>query len=115
MSGNRRSQAGIALLEVMIAMAILSMCGLSMVALVDSSLQARAQAQAREQEIVTASRVLAATTLLRAEELNQRLGVHNVGESRVSVSRPEKALYRLSICNSNAPQLELLVTVVNRP
>ena len=110
-----RKDAGVALLEAIIALAVLSIGGLSTVALVDGTLSAQADAQAREEQLATASRVLAAVTLLHGRELDQRIGMREVGEFLVVVSRPEKALYRLGISDVNAPDVELLVTVVYKP
>jgi Tfp pilus assembly protein PilV len=110
-----RRNAGVALLEAILALAILSIGGLSTVALVDGTLRAQFDAAAREEQLATASRVLAATTLLHARELDQRVGVRQVGEFLIGVSRPEKNLYRLAISEVHAPDVELLVTMVHRP
>jgi type II secretory pathway component PulJ len=106
---------GVALLEAIIALAILSIGGLSTLVLVDESLRAEREAQVREELITISSRVLSAMTLLQRGELDQRLGSHDVGELMVRVTRPEKSLYRLAIAEKKHPDVDLLVTVVFKP
>jgi prepilin-type N-terminal cleavage/methylation domain-containing protein len=108
-----RSQRGVALLEVLIALAILSISGLATAAVVDSAVRAQGDMAKRENSVATASRVLAALTLLKANELTQRIGRHTLGEFTVHVSRPQPALYRIALGESTGP--EILVTVVYRP
>ncbi len=106
---------GVALLEALIALAILSLAGLGMVSVVSSSLRAQTDLAHREEVMRTGSRVMAAMTLLKPEDLNQRLGTHPLGEFLVGVSRPEKTLYRIALREVQAPEQEILVTVVYRP
>jgi type II secretory pathway component PulJ len=110
-----RNNGGVALLEVLIALAILSISGLATVALVDSSIRNQAAMAEREISTATASRVLAALSLLTARDLTQRIGRHQLGEFEVSISRPEPALYRIALNELRAPDQEILVTVVYRP
>jgi type II secretory pathway component PulJ len=112
---SKRNRRGVALLEALIALAILGTAGLSVVAVVDATLRAQAMAVQRETTLATASRVLAAATLLTREEFDQRLGTRAVGEFVLDVQRPEKTLYRLGISEKAHPAAELLVTVVYRP
>jgi type II secretory pathway component PulJ len=111
----RPFQRGVALLETLIALAILSVAGLSVVALVDSLIRTQSEATRREETLTTAGRVLGAATLLKKEELDQRLGTRETGEFFLDVQRPESSLYRIAIGESSAPTLELLVTVIYRP
>jgi type II secretory pathway pseudopilin PulG len=111
----KKRTAGVALLEAIIALAVLSIAGLSTVALVDSTLKAQFEMHAREQQLATASRVLAAATLLHGPELDQRIGSREIGEFLLSVGRPEKRLYRLAISDVHVPEEDLLVTVVHKP
>ena len=110
-----RNERGIALLEVLIALAILSIGGLAAVAMVDSAVRAQSEMTTRENAVVTASRVMAALSLLKANELTQRIGDHRLGEFTVHVSRPQPALYRVDLSEASAPGQEILVTVVYRP
>lgn len=115
MRQGRLGSKGVALLEVIIALAILSIGGLSTLGVVSEALRAQHGAAAREETVTTAGRILAAMTLLQGRELDQRLGARKVGEFEVEVSRPEKKLYRLAISEKTYPAVELLVTVVFKP
>ncbi len=112
MTGNRR---GVALLEVLMALALLGSAGLALVALVQGGLADVHRAVAEEASLGTASRVLTALTLLTREELDQRLGQRRIGEFAIDLQRPERGLYRIAVARWEAPGLPLLVTVVYRP
>jgi prepilin-type N-terminal cleavage/methylation domain-containing protein len=111
----RGSERGVALLEVLIALALLSIAGLATVAMVDSAVRAESEMAKRENAVATASRVLTALTLLKASELTQRIGYHPLGEFIVSISRPEPALYRIALSEAGAATQEIVATVVYRP
>jgi type II secretory pathway component PulJ len=106
---------GAALLEVIVALAILASAGVSTVALLGGATRAIGDARERERVLAAEERVLAAMTLLRRHELDQRIGRHEVGEFVVHVQRPERALYRLAIAETRSAHVENLVTVVYRP
>ncbi|PYP63763.1 MAG: hypothetical protein DMD37_05090 [Gemmatimonadetes bacterium] len=110
----RADNRGIALLEVLAAVAILGVAGIALVELVAGGTRAVATARAREQELGDEDRLLAAYTLLRREDLDRRLGDREVGPYVVNVQRPERTLYRIAIRRKEAPQVEELVTVVYR-
>ncbi len=109
-----RNRRGIALLEVLVALAILGTAGLALVTLESAALGAQRDARAREHALAAEERVLAAMTLLKREEFDRRLGRHPVGEFLVEVERPERTLYRIAIGPADAPPMEDLVTVVYR-
>src|SRR2546430_14673662 len=109
-----RASRGVALLEVLIAMAILSASGLALVGLVSAGLSAERDARERERMLATEDRVLTALTLLKREELDRRLGHHPVGEVVADIERPERTLYRIAVMRAQAPQVEDLVTVIYR-
>lgn len=108
---NRR---GVALLEALVAVAILGTAGLAIVTLESAALAAERDARGRERTLATEERVLAALTLLKREDLDRRLGRHSVGEFLVEIERPERMLYRIAIGPGDAAQVEDLVTVVYR-
>lgn len=110
-----KGRAGFALLESLIALAILGTAGLSLVAVVRSGLESERRARQQEATIATASRVLTAMSLLTRADLDRRLGTRHIGEFDMEVQRPERTLYRLAIAAADAPLSELLVTVVYRP
>jgi len=109
----RSREAGVALLEVLVALAIVSAGGVATVAVLGAGLRAEHDARARERTLAAEERVLAVMTLLRREELDQRIGRHAVGEFAVSVQRPEPTLYRIAI-GGKQTGVEDLVTVVYR-
>jgi type II secretory pathway pseudopilin PulG len=111
----RRAEPGIALLEVLVALVILSTAGTALVELIGAGLRAERDAYEREQTLAAEDRVLAAMAVLKREDLDERLGRHPVGEFFVEVERPEPTLYRIALAEAHAPDLEDLVTVVYRP
>jgi type II secretory pathway pseudopilin PulG len=106
---------GIALLEALVALAILSIGGLSMLEVVGAAERDRVRVEADERSVVAADRVMTAMSLLTREDLDRRLGSHPVGEFAVTVARPEPTLYRIAIADTLVPGVELMATVVYRP
>jgi len=109
-----RTERGVALLETLVAIVILATAGIAFLELVSGGLQGERDARAREAALVTEERLLSALTLLRRQELDQRLGRREIGEFVVDVQRPAKALYRIAVARMESPQVEDLVTVVYR-
>jgi hypothetical protein len=110
-----RRRSGVVLLEALVALAILSAAGIALLALVTASLGAERGAREREQTLASADRVLAAMTLLKRDELDQRIGRRRIGEFMVEVQRPERTLYRIAVAEERAAEVEMLLTVVYRP
>src|SRR2546425_832443 len=109
-----RSDRGIALLEVLVALAVLSGAGLALLDLITGGLHAERDARERERVLAVEERVLTAFTLLKRDELDRRLGRHPIGELVVEIQRPERTLYRFAISQQESSQVEDLVTVVYR-
>jgi type II secretory pathway pseudopilin PulG len=105
---------GAALLEAIVALAIVSIAGLSMLELVSASQRERNRLDDYERLVAGADRVLTAMVLLTRQDLDRRLGTHAVAAYAVNVTRPEEALYRISVGDSLTPEVELLTTVVFR-
>ena len=110
----RSAERGFALLEVLVATAILSVAALSLAELLDAGVRAVATARTRELEQADEDRLLSAYTLLAREDLDRRLGKRALGPYVVSVQRPEPTLYRIALSRGEAPEVENLVTVVYR-
>lgn len=110
-----RGRAGVALLEAIIALAVLGSAGLSLIAILRQAVMAQVGSQQAEQVLMNADRVLAATTLLTRVDLERRIGTRKVGEFRIEVSRPEPTLFRIALTEVRAPDRLLLVTVIHRP
>ena len=109
-----RHERGVALLEVLVALVILATAGIAMMELVGSGIRAERDARGREATLATEGRLLAALTLLRRHELDQRIGRRLIGEFVVDIQRPEPNLYRIAMLQQQSPQVEDLVTVVYR-
>jgi type II secretory pathway pseudopilin PulG len=109
-----RSDRGIALLEVLVALAVLSGAGLALLDLVTGGLRAERDARERESVLAVEERVLTALTLLKRDELDRRLGRHPIGELVIEIQRPERTLYRIAVSQQEPSQVEDLVTVVYR-
>ena len=110
-----RTERGVALLEVLVALMILATLGLALTGLVSAGLSGERDRRARERTLVAEDRLLAALTLLKRSELDRRLGRHPLGEFLVDIERPEQTLYRVALRQGVTPQVEDVVTVVYRP
>ena len=111
----RPAERGVVLLEILAAVLILTVAGLSLVALTTAGARATAAARARERAQQDEDRLLAAYSLLLRRDLDLRLGPRTVGTYIVTVERPEPALYRVAVASEQAPTIEDLVTVLYRP
>jgi hypothetical protein len=109
-----RAERGVVLLEVLVALAIFSSAGLVLLDLLTAGIRAERDARERERVLAVEERVLAALTLLKANELDQRIGRHAIGELLVDVARPERTLYRIAVLRASSAEVEDLVTVVYR-
>lgn len=108
-------ERGIALLEVLVAVLILSTAGLSLTELVGAGTRAVTIARQRERELADEDRLLTAYSLLARSDLDRRLGDRVVGPYVVNTQRPEATIYRIALRRSSAPDIEDLITVVYRP
>ena len=112
---------GAALLEVLVALAIVFAAGAAATGAVQAALAGESRSARVEAELADADRLLTALTLLTRSDLDLRLGVRTVGDWRVEVLRPRKELYRISVLppaepsSRQAAKLPLLVTLVHRP
>lgn len=111
----RPDERGAALLEAIMALAIVTSAGAALAVLVDAAGHALQSALEAERTLERAGRRLAGVAVLDRRELHRRIGSHGDGEFVVSVSRPDPALFRIAVASVEAPARELLVTVVHRP
>lgn len=111
----RNNERGVALLEVLAALLILSLAGLRLLELVTVGTRAVALSRVRERELADEERLLAAYTLLARGDLDRRIGLRTVGPYLADVQRPERTLYRIALARQVAPDVEDLVTIVYRP
>ena len=106
---------GAALLEAMVAVAILATSGLSVLGLLSAAARHQAMLAERESTLRQGDLTLAALSLYGRADLDRRLGRHPAGRFVADVRRPEPSLYRIALLDSDTSRLELLVTVVHRP
>jgi type II secretory pathway component PulJ len=112
---DRTSNRGAMLLEAVIALAIVSVVGISMLALIAALQRDQGRLATLERRIASADHVMTAMVLLTREDLDRRLGRHGSGEFSVEVERPERTLYRIAVADTSRPDRELLTTVIYRP
>ena len=108
------SHCGAALLEALIALAILSVAAASALGAVTESLQSARAMIEREQALDEAHHLMKALSLLSRTDLDLRLGRRELRPYIVDVQRPRPTLYRIAVVDPAAPDIELLVTVVFR-
>lgn len=109
-----RGERGAALLEVLIALVLITTAGLGTVGLLDGALRAERDIDAVETLQRHANKLLQAYSLLSRGDLDQRIGQQEIGPLLVRVSRPQRVLYRVSVSEILHPDRELLVTVLLR-
>lgn len=113
MSSTRLNRRGVALLEVLVALAVLGVAGLALVEVSAQSLRILDHAQTVERRVADEDRLLAAYTLLSRQDLGQRAGRHRVGPYDVRVERLDFTLFRITVGPAGEPAD--LTTVVYRP
>jgi hypothetical protein len=109
-----RAERGVALLEALVALAIVGAVGVATLGLLAAGLGGEAEARRRERELWAADRLLTAHTLLTRRELDQRIGRRDAGGFVIDVQRPERTLYRIAVSHAASPHVDELVTVVYR-
>jgi Tfp pilus assembly protein PilV len=110
----RAGDRGVVLLEVLVALTLLLLAGVSVVTLVSDALRSESALRDRERETQELDRVMTAMTLLQRADLDRRLGRHPVGPFAVDVQRPEQSLYRIAVTSAAGGAARTLVTVVYR-
>jgi len=92
-----RGNRGATLIEVLVALVILAVVGMSLLCLANEALRLSSSAREKEYSLVDQERLLTAYALLTRHELDQRLGERRIGPYLVTVQRPEPTLYRISV------------------
>jgi type II secretory pathway pseudopilin PulG len=90
------------LLEVLVAIALLAISGITMLTLASESLRAVARARMAEQDLTRASALLEAVALWPREDLDRHLGTRPQGSWRMRVERPLPTLYTITLTDSAA-------------
>jgi type II secretory pathway component PulK len=114
MTGTDRRRRGAALLEALIALAVLGTVGSAAAWQATESMRAVNRMHEREQEQRAAARLLTAISLWPREDLDRHLGSRVQGPWRVRIDRPAlSALYTVSISDT-ASGTVLLETALYR-
>jgi type II secretory pathway pseudopilin PulG len=109
---NRRT--GVILLEVMVALVILSVAGMTAVVLAAESSRAVAHAREADGAMRAASAFLDAVALWPRADLDRHLGDRPQGRWRMRVDRPVSALYVVTL-RDGTTGAEVLTTSLYRP
>ena len=96
----RRARPGATLLEVIVAVTLVAMIGLTSVALVRSLMRLAGEAANAEREMTRGSDFLAAVSLWSRAELDQRLGQREQGHWVLEIDRPVPELYVVALLDS---------------
>jgi type II secretory pathway component PulJ len=114
MVAGRHSEKGTALLEVIIALTILTVAALSTVAWVNQAADAFTRTSAAAAETEAASEYLDRIALWTSEDLDRHLGARKQGNWTVTVERPTAPLYVVTITDA-ANARTILSTTLYRP
>ena len=109
-----QARTGAALLEVIIALAILVTVGAAITVLASESAHAVRLARDADAESARASAFLDAVALWPRADLDRHLGVRTEGRWRLRVDRPAPALYVVTLTDTTS-KVELLRTALFRP
>ena len=109
-----RAKKGIALLEALVAITILTIAGAGAVALATQATEAVRRARNADAQSRAGSAFLDAVALWSREELDRRLGDRRQGPWILRIDRPWPELYVVSLRDSLRSQ-ELLRTSLFRP
>jgi type II secretory pathway pseudopilin PulG len=105
---------GAALLEVIVALSILAVAGISAVTMAAESGRAVSRMREADRAMRRASAFLDAVALWSRADLDRRLGDHPQGPWRLEIQRPRPTLYLVALRDSAAGR-ELLQTALFRP
>lgn len=111
---SERRRAGVALLEALVALVILTVAGLSATLAVRQGFESVRRAEAADAEMRSASAFLDAVALWTRADLDQRLGNRSEGAWRLQIDRPVPTLYLVALADSTGDR-ELLRTALYRP
>ncbi|HEX8361679.1 MAG TPA: hypothetical protein VF613_16300 [Longimicrobium sp.] len=109
----RHGEAGAALLEVIVAVAILATAGTAAVAMTSESARAVERARDADRRVREASAFMDAVALWTRGDLDRRLGERPQGPWLLRIDRPANELYTAALVDSGGR--ELLRTDLFRP
>lgn len=109
-----RRRDGIVLLEVLVALVILSTAGIAAVALASAVSRSLAEARARDEDVGAASAFLDEVALWSREDLDRHLGDRDEGAWRLRVDHPSPSIYSIALSDAGAAGT-LLETFLYKP
>jgi type II secretory pathway pseudopilin PulG len=110
----RKPRDGVVLLEVIVALTIITVAGLATVAVVRQAIDSARRAQESEAEIRRASAFMDAIALWPRADLDRHLGDRPEGAWRLVIDRPAPMLYLVALTDSLSRR-ELVRTALYRP
>lgn len=110
-----RGEGGAVLLEVIVALALITTAGLASIEVLGAAVQEIGALDAKEQHQAKAQRLLLSYSLMSRRQLDQRIGSQDAQEMFIRVARPQRELYRVAVGDLQYPNFEMLVTVLFRP
>jgi len=114
MSADPRSTGGIALMEVLVAMVLLTMVGVPLLARVGAEARLLIQRSDHESLVRGAEQALAEYAALDRTGLEQRLGRRDSDGLDVLLERPAPTLFRIVVVQPDAGDRELIASYVYR-
>jgi len=102
-----RCRSGVALLEVIVALTIIAICGVTATAMVHQTFSSIESARRVDHELRRANAFLALVTLWPREDLERRLGSHSQGDWVLQIDHPSPSLYRVALYDSTRAHLLL--------
>src|SRR5450432_4926981 len=110
----RADRRGVALLEVLAALAILGIAGSGLTAFAIESAGAVRRARAEDDRMRAASAFLDKVALWERDDLDRHLGDHRQGDWRLSIMRPAATLYVVRLADSSGARTLLSTALYRR-
>lgn len=95
-----RTRNGVALLEVLAALAILGTAAIALISVTHASLVAVARAESSDRESREARALMEAASLWSADDLDRHLGRRPQGRWTMRVDRPRESVYGITLLDS---------------
>ena len=113
-AGPRARRAGAALLEVLVALTVLSVAGIATLSASRQAAEAVERARWADEETRAASAFLDAVALWPRADLDRHLGVRDEGAWHLRVDRHSPTIYRVTLTDTSDVRV-LLATSLYRP
>lgn len=110
-----RRRTGAALLEAIVALAVLGTAGVAALVLVRDAVRTVEHAREAERRMGDAHVFMSAVSLWTREDLDRRLGERPQGPWRLAILRPEPTLYRVTLRDSLSGRVVLATHVYRAP